>query len=119
MSDAQLIEALGRYPQRVANELEHRRAVAAVQAQLAKYRQQVRKLEEATSQQVRASQAQIVRINDAAHQLIFEGDVMIKSPVPGQQGDSARLVALLQGPARQRRRGDAGCAVGDQSRGNA
>ena len=80
MSDAQLIEALGRYPQRVAHELEHRRAVAAVQAQLAKYRQQVRKLEEAKSQQVRASQAQIARINDAAHQLIFEGDVMVKSP---------------------------------------
>ena len=79
MSDARLIEALLHYPQRVAHELEHRRAVAAVQEQLAKYRQQVRKLEEAKSQQVRASQAQIARINDAAHQLIFESDVMIKS----------------------------------------
>ena len=78
-ADAQLIKAFGRYQQRVANESEHRRAVAAVEARLGEYRQQVRGLEQAKADQVLVSQGQIARINEAAHRLIVEGDVMVRS----------------------------------------
>ena len=78
-ADAQLIKAFGRYQQRVANESEHRRAVTAVEARLGEYRQQVRGLEQAKADQVLVSQGQIARINEAAHRLIVEGDVMVRS----------------------------------------
>ena len=70
IADARVIEAFGHYQQRVANEAEHRRAVAAVEARLGEYRQQVRGLEQAKADQVLASQGQIARFNEAAHRLI-------------------------------------------------
>ena len=78
-ADDQLIHAFGRYQQRVAHEAEHRRAVAAAEARLGEYRQQVRGLEQAKADQVLVSQGQIARINEAAHRLIVEGDVMVRS----------------------------------------
>ena len=53
--------------------------MTAVEARLGEYRQQVRGLEQAKADQVLVSQGQIARINEAAHRLIVEGDVMVRS----------------------------------------
>jgi len=79
IADARVIEAFGLYQQRVANQAEHQRAVTAAEARLGEYRQQVRGLEQAKADQALVSQGQIARFNEAAHRLIVEGDVMVRS----------------------------------------
>ena len=93
MANAAVLEALDEYPQRVAHEGQHQRAVASVRHRLGWYEREAEKLRQQLQEkanaltQLEAEHAQLKAehsqqrdtLHGAVRQLMFEGDLLVKS----------------------------------------
>ena len=110
---AALIANLGGYPQRVAHEQNHRRAVQAVQERLVQLEAQLAAVEDEKRQLAADSAHKISALADAARQLLFDHDVMVKSTVDGSLCPARKSTLIAASAYFQTRLEATGAELGD------
>ncbi|EOD22846.1 hypothetical protein EMIHUDRAFT_447697 [Emiliania huxleyi CCMP1516] len=110
---AALVANLGGYPQRVAHEQNHRRAVQAVQERLVQLEAQLAAVEDEKRQLAADSAHKISALADAARQLLFDHDVMVKSTVDGSQCPARKATLSAASAYFQTRLEATGAELGD------